>query len=119
MVMIDGLETTKGALKTYSKIADSGNAVTSYFCSDCGSTLYRTSTGFPGVVMIRAGCVDALDVVDAKPVLELWSRSHIEWVPLIRDVETIEGGLYSGLVSIYSGGEKDSGGKGMCSLGTI
>jgi hypothetical protein len=111
MVMIDGLEATRGVLKAYSKIADSGNTVTSYFCPDRGSTLYRISTGFPGVVMIRAGCVDDLNVADAKPVLELWSRSHIEWVPFIKDIENIEGGVYSGLVSIYSGEEKESVGK--------
>jgi hypothetical protein len=108
MVMVDGLKTTKGVLKTYSKVAESGNTVTSYFCENCGSTLYRTSTGYPGVVMIKAGCVDDLNAADAKPVLELFGRSHIEWIPYIEGIETNSMGLYSDLVGIYSGEETSS-----------
>jgi hypothetical protein len=108
MVMADDLKITKGVLKTYSKVADSGNTVTSYFCGNCGSTLYRTSTGFPGVVTIKAGCVDDLNTADAKPNLELFSRSHIEWVPHIAGIEQNETGLFGDLVGIYSGEQTSS-----------
>ncbi|OQU97623.1 hypothetical protein CLAIMM_03524 [Cladophialophora immunda] len=112
MVMIDALKITKGELKPYSKIADSGNTIINYFCSNCGSTLYRISTGFPGVAMIRAGCIDNLDIAKAKPTVELWTRSHVGWVPFVQETEKIDGGIYTGLVSIYSGegkeGEKEN-----------
>jgi hypothetical protein len=111
MVMIDALKVTKGELKPYIKIADSGNTIKNYFCSNCGSTLYRTSTGFPGVAMVRAGCVDNLDVASAKPTVELWTRSHVGWVPFLQDIEKIEGSIYSGLVSMYSGEKHEDGRK--------
>lgn len=66
------------------------------------------STGYPGVVMIKAGCVDDLNPADAKPVLELFSRSHIEWIPYIEGIEKNVAGLYSDLVRIYSGEETSS-----------
>jgi hypothetical protein len=106
--MVDGLTTTRGALKAYSKIAESGNEVTNYFCGDCGSTLYRTSTGFSGVVIIRAGCIDDLDVEDAQPTYEVFSRSHIEWVPCVKGIEQNVTGIFGGLVQIYSGVEIES-----------
>ena len=102
MVLTEGLKTAQGSLKTYSKTAESGNKVTSYFCSDCGSTLYRVSSGFPGVVMMKAGCIDDLDLDKAKPVIELFRRSHVAWVPEINGIEHNKAGLFDGLVDIYS-----------------
>jgi len=102
MVMIDGLKSTRGTLKTYTKIADSGNKMTSHFCGDCGSTLYRVSSGFPGVVAMRAGCIDYLKVEKAKPRMEMFCRSHVEWLPEVKGIEQIEAGLYSDLVEGFS-----------------
>lgn len=36
----------KGSSKEYSKLTQSGNTITSFFCRDCGTTLWRESTGF-------------------------------------------------------------------------
>jgi hypothetical protein len=97
MVWIEGLKITQGSLKTYTKVADSGNRMTSYFCEDCGSTLYRASSGYPGVVAMRAGCMDELDVETVKPRMEMFGRSHVEWLPEIPGVEQNETGLYLNL----------------------
>ena len=87
MFSSDGLETTKGTLKTYTKVVDSGSDMTSHFCGDCGSTLYRISTGYPGTVVIKAGCIDEFNTEDGKPALELYSRSHVSWLPKIDGVQ--------------------------------
>ena len=95
MIPSEGLATTKGGLKTYAKIAESGNEMTSHFCGDCGSTLYRASTGYPGVVMMKAGCIDDFDPADGKPQLEMFTREHVHWVPLVDSIEHKKAGLDS------------------------
>ena len=39
------LTLTSGTPKTFSKKADSGNAIVSFFCGDCGTTLWRETDG--------------------------------------------------------------------------
>jgi hypothetical protein len=47
-----------GSPKTISKVADTGKTITSHFCGDCGTTLFRTGDSFPGAVIIKAGILD-------------------------------------------------------------
>jgi len=95
MIPTDGLQTTQGTLKTYAKIVESGNNMVSFFCGDCGSTIYRESSGYPGVVMIKAGCVDDLDAEDMKPQLEMYHQSHAHFLPAIDGMEQKPRGLDS------------------------
>jgi hypothetical protein len=49
MIPIEGLETTQGALKPYTKVVESGAEMISYFCAKCGgSTLGRNSNPISG-----------------------------------------------------------------------
>ena len=43
----DALKLESGSPKEYSKKADSGNTITSFFCGDCGTTLWRETSGAP------------------------------------------------------------------------
>lgn len=84
----DGFSVTKGTPKTISKKADSGKTITSYFCGDCGSTLYRAGETFGDAKIIKAGILDdpsALD--DAKPVLELYASERVPWVSAVNGAE--------------------------------
>lgn len=82
MVSDDGFKLLQGTPKTISKTADSGKTITSYFCGDCGTTLYRDAGSFPGSKIIKAGVLDDLDALNkAKPGLELYSKRRVEWVP--------------------------------------
>ena len=73
----DNFKTT-GSLKTYAKKADSGNTVTSYFCGDCGSTLYRDGASFPdGAKVVKVGILDDSDALEkAKPQAELFAPGN-------------------------------------------
>ena len=75
------------------KVVDSENEMTSHFCGNCGSTLYRISTGYPGLVVIKAGCIDDFNTEDGKPALELYTRSHVSWLPNIDGVKQNQGGM--------------------------
>lgn len=41
-----------------SKTIDSGSEMVNYFCSVCGTLMYRKSSGFPGKLVMRIGTVD-------------------------------------------------------------
>ena len=47
-----------GTPKTISKVADSGKTITSHFCGDCGTTLFRTGDSFPGAYVVKIGIMD-------------------------------------------------------------
>jgi hypothetical protein len=77
----DGFKLTSGTPKTISKTADGGNKITSHFCGDCGSTLYRDGASFPGLKIVKAGTVDGDVLTEAKPGVELFASHRIGWVP--------------------------------------
>lgn len=85
--------TTKGNLHTYTKTVESGALMTSHLCSNCGSTIYRSSMQYPDVVMMKAGCIDDYKVEEGKPTLELFGRSHVGWVPRVEGVVCNHAGM--------------------------
>lgn len=77
----DGFEVTSGSPKTIAKKADSGKTITSHFCGDCGSTLWRDGETFGDAKVIKVGIMDDLDAVTkAKPAVELYVPERVEWV---------------------------------------
>ncbi|KAL8902293.1 MAG: hypothetical protein Q9207_004777 [Kuettlingeria erythrocarpa] len=42
----DACVVVSGAPREFGKATDKGNTITSYFCGDCGTTLWRESSGF-------------------------------------------------------------------------
>jgi hypothetical protein len=80
LVPINTIKTICGELKTYSKLANSGNTITNHACTTCGSLLYRSSTGYPDVVVIKAGCADGDEAKNYVPSVELFTRSRLPWV---------------------------------------
>ena len=77
----DKFEVTKGSPKTISKKADSGNEITSHFCGDCGSTMWRDGKTFGESKVIKVGSLDDTKAFDdAKPAIELYAPERISWV---------------------------------------
>lgn len=78
---------TSGKPKELSKTADSGKSITSCFCPDCGTTLFRYGDSFGGIDgmrIIKAGILDDVNVINSiKPGAELFSNDRISWVPAI------------------------------------
>lgn len=89
----EGLEVT-GTPKTFTKTVDSGHGMTSFFCGDCGSTLYRESDGIPGIIVIKVGLIDGNeeDFKNAIPEVEQFTRSRVSWIPAVPGVEQVEEG---------------------------
>ncbi|KAI0829152.1 Mss4-like protein [Hypoxylon sp. FL0890] len=73
-----------GTPKTFTKVAGSGKEITSYFCGDCGSTLWRETPSFGDNKIVKVGVVDDLNALnEAKPVTELYTKHRASWVPEI------------------------------------
>lgn len=78
----DGFKITQGTPKSISKTGDSGNTITSYFCGDCGTTLFREGAIFPNMKILKVGVLDDYDALNkAKPTTELYVKHRVEWVP--------------------------------------
>lgn len=73
---------TEGTFKSISKTARSGNTITTYFCPNCGSSMYRAGATFPGQFVIQAGILDDLDVINHFNMdVELFAPDRVSWVP--------------------------------------
>jgi hypothetical protein len=70
----------------------SGNTMTNYFCSTCGSLMYRVSEGFPGVSILRIGSVDDFHLHETKlkPQVEQFTKDRAEWLKPIDGMEQVE-----------------------------
>jgi hypothetical protein len=83
-------------MKTFSQSRSiaAGNTVTNHFCSTCGSLLYRTSSGYPGLSVLRIGTVDDFHLHETKlrPSVEVFTKTRVGWVSAVKGVEQIEGG---------------------------
>ncbi|KAI2628172.1 Mss4-like protein [Xylaria nigripes] len=73
-----------GTAKTFSKAADSGKVITSNFCGDCGSTLWRQTPALKSSVILKVGMLDDVAVIEnAKPTIELYAVRRPNWVASI------------------------------------
>lgn len=71
---------THGAVKSFTKVGDSGNELTRYFCPNCGSPLFGTSPQHPGRVYVRAGILD--DPARVQPASQSWTSSRVAWADI-------------------------------------
>ena len=69
--------TVSGEVRFYDRPADSGNMVSRGFCPACGSPIYSTNSGFPGMVFPRASSLDDPDVV--TPQLVVYASRAPAW----------------------------------------
>ncbi len=66
-----------GKVKSYTKTADSGNAITREFCPECGSPLFTRASAKPQFVWIKAGSLDDPSLV--KPTYQIWTDHAVPW----------------------------------------
>ena len=69
--------TVSGEVKFYDRPADSGNIVSRGFCPNCGSAVYSTNSGMPGVVFPRASSLDDPEI--AKPQMIVFASRAPSW----------------------------------------
>jgi hypothetical protein len=58
-----------GDVRFFDKPADSGNIASRGFCPNCGSPIYSTNSGFPGLVFVRASTLDDPEVFHPQMVV--------------------------------------------------
>ncbi|KAH6881283.1 hypothetical protein J4E91_008886 [Alternaria rosae] len=77
----EGFKVTKGTPKAHTVKGDSGNDVTSMFCGDCGSTMWRQGDTFAGKRIIKVGTLDDTSILDnMKMNAELYVDHRPKWV---------------------------------------
>jgi len=87
IVPSSNFKVTQGTPKEISKTADTGKEITSCFCPDCGTTLFRwgeTFGGKDGMRIIKAGVLDDVNIINnTKPGAELFAPERVKWVPAL------------------------------------
>ncbi|MCJ1228720.1 hypothetical protein MMC12_005381 [Toensbergia leucococca] len=87
-------------IKTFAmtKTIATGNTMTNYFCSVCGSLMYRVSSGWPGKAIMRIGQVDdrTLHETTLKPQLETFTKDRVAWFKGAEGAEQYHGNYYGG-----------------------
>ncbi|KAI5917368.1 Mss4-like protein [Camillea tinctor] len=81
-------------LRTYSQqhsIA-SGKTMTNYFCSICGTLMYRVGAAFPGKSILRIGTVDDFNLHETKlrPQMELFTKDRVSWFSGVEGAKKFE-----------------------------
>ena len=78
----------KGSPKVYQHLADSGNQMTKKFCGNCGAQMFSLGSGRPGIVSIRGGTIDNLEMI--QPTINIFVSSKIPSTPLNESLSTFE-----------------------------
>lgn len=68
----------------------SGSISRQYVCKNCHTRLYNTNSARPGLVVVRAGTLDASDTLLA--VLHIWVKRKQPWLELPTDVPSFDEG---------------------------
>lgn len=83
------LKLLSGTLKEWRRIADSGREVACYFCPECGTRLYHSSSLGPDYWHLKAGTLD--DTRGLEPVAQAWTASAQPWVKLANELVSFPG----------------------------
>jgi hypothetical protein len=68
----------QGTLKSFQRVADSGQVFTNSFCPDCGTRIHHQPSHFPGVLSLKPGTLD--DTSWLIPSMHVFLRSAQRWM---------------------------------------
>ena len=80
LVPAENLNVEQGSTRTVKRIADSGSEIETYFCGDCGTSLYAVNSQRRHANIVFAGSLD--DPSSIKIELNTWTDSALPWVDL-------------------------------------
>lgn len=82
-----------GTPKRYTAKAASGRDVTTVFCGDCGSSLWREGgVTDPDAVVVRVGSLDDEGALDgARPLAEIYTHDRAGWLGEMEGAKQFEG----------------------------
>lgn len=78
----------KGSPKVYQHLADSGNQMSKKFCGNCGAQMFSLNSGRPGLMGIRGGTIDDLEII--QPSLNIFVSSKIPSTPMDESLSIFE-----------------------------
>ena len=78
------LRLVSGSLKQWRRLADSGRELACYFCPDCGSRVYHSSSLGPDYWHLKPGTLD--DTGWLAPVAQVWTDSAQPWLRLANEL---------------------------------
>ena len=86
-------------LKTFSQshTIASGNNMTNFFCSTCGTLMYRVGSAWPGHSILRIGTVDDFNLQETKlrPRVEQFTKDRVSWFSGVEGAKQTEASAYS------------------------
>lgn len=67
--------------------------MTNYFCSTCGTLMYRRGARFPGLTILRTGTVDDFSLAETKlrPQVEQFIETRVSWSTPIQGAAQVVG----------------------------
>ncbi|KIH93263.1 hypothetical protein SPBR_03383 [Sporothrix brasiliensis 5110] len=70
--------------------------MTNYFCSTCGTLMYRIGEGFPGTSILRLGTVDDFNLIESKlrPRIEQFTDDRVAWLHSVEGVKQYRGSAF-------------------------
>ena len=70
----------------------SGKRMTNYFCSTCGTLMYRVGEAFPGCSILRIGTVDDFHLHETKlrPKREIYVKDRVTWLSPVEGAKQME-----------------------------
>jgi hypothetical protein len=74
-----------GTPKEFTRDAASGGKVHSYFCPNCGSTIYWRTDTLPSLIGVAVGAL--ADPTSPPPVISVFEQSKHDWVRMDGAVE--------------------------------
>jgi len=85
----EGFQVVQGNPKTISKKGDdTGNEITSYFCGDCGSTMWRAGATFGDAKVVKVGTLDDDQALEKNaPAIELYAPIRPSWVTKVNGAD--------------------------------
>ena len=78
----------QGTPKRFQHKSESGNTMTKEFCGDCGSQLFGSGSGNPGVKHAKVGTID--DASAIKPAINVFTSRKLPFTILSDDTENFE-----------------------------
>ena len=77
----DSFEILSGELRSFTKVAESGNSLSCLFCPNCGNRIYHEDADASGnIVRLKPGTLD--DTSWLEPDIHVWTKRKHPWVAI-------------------------------------
>ena len=87
-VPAESFELTQGRLKTFQRVASSGQIFTNSFCPECGTRIHHQADRSPGQISLKPGTLDSTSWL--RPTYHVFLRSAQTWIIVPKDAKGFE-----------------------------